>query len=91
MAGTARFASCNDGIGAVTWAAASAVGESAWNGRLPASSSHATIASAYRSLAAPARSPRACSGDRYPAVPRIVPACVNDSMPDAVAIPKSAT
>ena len=27
-----------------TWAAASAVGESAWNGRLPASSSHATIA-----------------------------------------------
>ena len=50
-----------------------------------------------RSRARTGRSPRRharrvpAPATRYPAVPRIVPACVNDSMPDAVAIPKSAT
>src|ERR671935_34842 len=50
-----------DGTGALTCADASAVGLSAWNGRLPMSSSYATTASAYRSLAGVARSPCACS------------------------------
>ena len=47
--------------------------------------------SAYRSLAGVAGSPRACSGERYPAVPRIVPGSVNVSRPVVEAIPKSET
>jgi len=38
-----------------------------------------TTASAYRSLAGVAVSPRACSGARYPAVPTTVPASVNEA------------
>ena len=46
-----------------------ATGESPVNGGLPVSSSYSRHPVEYRSLRASTRSPRACSGDRYCAVP----------------------
>ena len=61
------------GDGASRVRVASAVRDSRANGRVPVNSSNATTASAYRSLAGDERSPIACSGARYPAVPITVP------------------
>ena len=58
---------------------------------MPVSSSNATTARAYRSEAGVAGLPSACSGARYPTVPRTVPVRVSEAEPSAVAIPKSAT
>ena len=88
-----RLGSTSDGWGggSEAWSIASAVGESASNGRRPVSSSKATQPSAYRSLASVAGSPRACSGAMYPELPRIVPADVRGSCAAARAMPKSVT
>ena len=70
-----------------------ATGESPVNGGAPVSSSYNTQPVAYTSERASTASPRACSGDRYWAVPMtaevaVMVACPSDT---ARAIPKSIT
>ena len=70
-----------------------ATGESPRNGGLPVSSSYSRHPVEYRSLRASTRSPRACSGDRYCAVPItcavwVMVACASLT---ARAMPKSIT
>ena len=89
--GTLGSSSDARGGGSEAWSMASAVGDSASNGRRPVNSSKATQPSAYRSLAPVAGLPRACSGAMYPELPRIVPVDVSGSCAAARAMPKSDT
>ena len=62
------------------------------NGGSPVSSSNSTQPTAYTSLRASTASPRACSGDRYWAVPMTAAVCVTFwPSPSALAMPKSMT
>ncbi len=63
------------------------------NGGLPVSSSYSRHPAEYRSLRASTRSPLACSGDRYCAVPITCAVCVIVAWESltALAMPKSIT
>ena len=91
VAGSDGSSSWTDGGASCACAAASAAGLSRSNGRRPVSSSNATQASAYRSLAGEVGSPRACSGAMYPTDPSTDPTAVSVSWSAARAIPKSET
>ncbi len=67
-----------------------ATAESPSNGTRPVSISYSTIPTEYRSDGGPTTSPRACSGERYWAVPTIEPTSVICEAP-ARAMPKSVT
>ena len=70
-----------------------ATGESPVNGGRPVSSSYSRHPVEYRSLRESTRSPRACSGDRYCAVPITWAVCVIVAWASLIAraMPKSMT
>ena len=85
----------SDGVGgcSLTCWYATATGVSARNGGRAVSSSNRMMPVEYRSVRASTSSPFACSGEKYWAVPRIVPvsAIVDPLSEMARAMPKSMT